>query len=54
MLASIYIIIAVIFFFAQRKNGLFTALLTATFWPIVLASLTLFGFFSVLYHSVKK
>jgi hypothetical protein len=54
MLEAIYIIIAVLIFFAQLQNGFFTALLTAIFWPFVLVGVSLFSFFSVLYYSVKK
>ena len=54
MIEAIYIIMAVILFFAQLQNGFFTALLTAVFWPIVLVGLSLFQFFLILYHVVKK
>lgn len=54
MFEAIYIVIAVLLFLAQLKNGFFTALLTAAFWPIVLAGLTLFGVFSFLYYTLKK
>ena len=54
MLEAIFLIIAVILFFAQLKNGFFTALLTAVFWPIVILGMGLFGLFLSLYHSVKK
>tara|TARA_R110001592_G_scaffold363231_2_gene681932 strand:+ start:257 stop:439 length:183 start_codon:yes stop_codon:yes gene_type:complete len=54
MLEGIYIVIAVLVFFAQFNNGFFTALLTAAFWPIVIVGLSIFLFFSMIYHSVKK
>ena len=54
MLEVIYVIGAVLLFFAQLKNGFFTALLTAAFWPIALIGLTLFTFFGALYSSLKK
>ncbi len=54
MLEAIYVIIAVLLFIAQLRNGFFTALLTAVSWPIVLPGLALFMFFSTIYYSVKK
>lgn len=54
MLEGIYIVIAVLLFFAQLQNGFFTALLTAVFWPIVIVGMGLYLFFNMLYLSVKK
>jgi len=54
MIEGIYIIMAVILFFAQLQNGFFTALITAAFWPIWIVGLSLFQFFLTLYHVVKK
>ncbi|MBV1950972.1 MAG: hypothetical protein KUG64_02075 [Cycloclasticus sp.] len=54
MLEGIYIVIAVLLFFAQLQNGFFTALLTAVFWPVVIVGGSIFLFFSMIYHSVKK
>lgn len=54
MLEGIYIVIAVLLFFAQLQNGFFTALLTAIFWPIVIVGGSIFLFFGIIYHSVKK
>ncbi len=54
MIEGIYIIMAVILFFAQWRNGFFTALLTAVFWPVVIVGLGTFLFFSTLYYLVKK
>lgn len=54
MLGVIYIVIAVLIFFAQLQNGFFTALLTAVFWPIAVVGGAIFIFFSMIYHSVKK
>ncbi len=54
MLEGIYIVIAVLLFFAQLQNGFFTALLTAVFWPIVIAGSAIFIFFTMIYHVVKK
>ncbi|EKA3900159.1 hypothetical protein EFU53_000982 [Vibrio cholerae] len=54
MLEGIYIVIAILLFFAQLQNGFFTALLTAVFWPIVIVGLSLFQFFLALYYAVKK
>jgi hypothetical protein len=54
MLEGIYIVIAILLFFAQLQNGFFTALLTAVFWPIVIVGGSIFLFFSMIYHSVKK
>lgn len=54
MLEATYIVIAVLLFLAQLKNGFFIALVTAVFWPIVIVGLTLFTMFSAIYYSVKK
>ena len=54
MLEGIYIVIAIFLFFAQLKNGFFSALLTAIFWPIVIVGLAIFTFFSMMYLWVKK
>lgn len=54
MLEGIYIVIAVLLFFAQLRNGFFTALLTAAFWPIVIVGMSLYLVFNMLYLSVKK
>jgi hypothetical protein len=54
MLEGIYIVVAVIFFFAQLRNGFFMALLTAAFWPIVIVGLSLYTFFLSLYAVIKK
>lgn len=54
MLEGIYIVIAVLLFFAQLQNGFFSALLTAIFWPIAIIGATAFIFFNAIYHSVKK
>lgn len=54
MLEGIYIVIAILLFFAQLQNGFITALLTAVFWPIVIVGGLIFLFFSMIYHSVKK
>lgn len=54
MLEGIYIVIAVLLFFAQIKNGFFTALLTAVFWPIVIVGLSLYTFVSIIYSLAKK
>lgn len=54
MLEFIYISVAVLMFFGQMKNGFFTAILTALFWPIVVVGMSLFTFFSAIYYSVKK
>lgn len=54
MLETIYVVIAILFFFAQVRNGFFTAALTAIFWPIVLAGLTIFGIVTSVYYAVKK
>jgi len=54
MLEGIYIVIAVLLFFAQIKNGFFTALLTAVFWPIVIVGLSLYISVSIIYSLAKK
>jgi hypothetical protein len=54
MLEAIYVVVAILFFLAQLKNGFFTALLTAVCWPIVLVGLPLLIVFRILYESVKK
>ena len=54
MLVGIYIVMAILLFFAQIKNGFITALLTAVFWPVVIVGGSLFLFFTTLYHLVKK
>ncbi|EPW4741123.1 hypothetical protein ABK995_19245 [Vibrio parahaemolyticus] len=50
----VYVVIAVLLFFAQLQNGFITALLTAVFWPIVIVGGAIYLFFSMLYISVKK
>lgn len=45
MLEGIYIVVAILMFFGQLKNGLFTALWTAVFWPIWVLGLSLLPFF---------
>jgi len=50
MLAAIYIIIAILLFFAQIRNGFFTALLTAVFWPIIIIGMPIF----ILVTLIKK
>ena len=54
MLEAIYIVVAVLGFFAQLKNGFFMALITAALWPIVIGGLAIFIFVSILYHQVKR
>lgn len=54
MLETIYVVIAVLIFFAQVRNGFFTASLTAVFWPIALAGLTVFTIVTTAYHAMKK
>ena len=54
MLEGAYIFVAFLIFFAQLQNGFFTALLTAVFWPIAIVGVSIFLFFSIIYHSVKK
>ena len=45
MLEGIYIVLAILMFFGQLRNGLFTALWTAAFWPIWVLWLSLLPFF---------
>ena len=54
MIEFIYIIGAVITFFAQLKNGFLTALITAILWPIMIVGLSLFTFFGSIYYANKK
>lgn len=54
MLEAIYVVVAVLIFFAQVRNGLITAALTALFWPIVIVALTVFTIVTTAYHVMKK
>ena len=54
MLEGIYIVIAILIFLGQLRNGFFTALLEAAFWPIVIVCTGLYLLFNMLYISVKK
>lgn len=54
MIEVIYVAIAVLIFFAQVRNGFLTALLTAVFWPVAIAGLTLITIFGLIYHTVKR
>jgi len=54
MLGVLYIIIAAVLFFAQLQNGFFVALLIAVFWPIVIAGSSVYLFFNIIYHLVKR
>jgi len=54
MLEAIYIVVAVITFLAQVRNGFFLALLAAAFWPVVIVGLSVFMLFTTLIMSIKK
>ncbi len=54
MLETIYLVVAVLAFFAQLRNGFFMALLDAVFWPIVIVGLTLFNIALGLYVALKR
>jgi hypothetical protein len=54
MLETIYIVVAVLGFFAQLRNGFFNALITAALWPIVIGGMGIFIFLYGLYTLVKR
>jgi hypothetical protein len=54
MLEAIYLIIAVGLFFAQLRNGFFTALITAVFWPIAIVGSSIYLIALMIRHEVKK
>lgn len=54
MFEAIYVVVAIITFLAQVRNGFFVALLTAAFWPVVIVGLTVYMLFSTLLILIRK
>lgn len=54
MLVSIYIALAIMCLIAQRHNGLFTAVMTALFWPIILVFLVLSPFVMGITAAIRR
>lgn len=53
MLVAIYIVVAVLMFFAQLRNGFFMALMTAVFWPIIFPLMSVYIVFMMIRTAVK-
>lgn len=53
MIEGIYIIVAVLLFFAQLKNGFIMAFFTAVLWPIVFPLMSIHIIGMIIFETVK-
>lgn len=53
-MVAVYVIVSLLIFFAQWRNGLFQALGGAIFWPILIPGMAIMLICMMIYQAIKQ